>query len=336
MRLRADLPVVSFVVPVRDDAARLRRCLESIAANDYAAECVEVIVIDNGSRDGSADVARQCGATVLQITGVGVAGLRNRGAAAARGQILAFVDADHEIDAHWVRQAVTALACPGVAAAGAPCVPPADGTWVQLRYDGLRERVDEPVDVAWLGSGNLAIRRDAFDAMGGFDTSLETCEDVDLCQRLGAAGYRILCDPKLRNIHFGDPASLGALFAGELWRGRDNLRVTLRGPRTLRHFRSVLVPIADLAAVALFVIALATGSVLLATVAALVVIGLAALRASVMIRRDVAPTLIHGGQALAVALVYDAGRAAALVMRGNHRLRRSTEDSTHVTANSHP
>src|SRR5712691_9636494 len=335
MTPRADRPVVSFVIPVRNDAARLRRCLESIARNDYPADRVEVIVVDNGSRDRSPDVARQGGARVLLIPDAAVAKLRNRGAAAARAGILAFVDADHEIDPHWIRHAVAALAGDEVAAAGAPYVSPADGTWVQRRYDGLRTRPPEPADVEWLGSGNLVLRRVIFDALGGFDTSLETCEDVDLCQRIRDRGYRIVCDPKLRSIHFGDPASLRALFAGELWRGRNNLRVTLRGPKTLRHFRSALAPIASLAAAGLMLAALAVRAFPLAALAGSAVMALSLLRASMMIRRHPAPSLTGVAQAFAVALVYDAARAAALVMRGNHRLRRATEDPTHVTANSH-
>ena len=192
MTPRADCPVVSFVIPVRNDAARLRRCLDSIARNHYPADCVEVIVVDNGSRDRSADVARQCGARVLLISDAAVADLRNRGAAAARAGILAFVDADHEIDPHWIRHAVATLAGDDVAAAGAPYVSPDGATWVQRRYDGLRTRPSEPADVEWLGSGNLVLRRAVFDEVGGFDTSLETCEDVDLCQRIRDRGHRIV------------------------------------------------------------------------------------------------------------------------------------------------
>jgi len=335
MTPRADRPVVSFVIPVRNDAARLRRCLDSIARNEYPADCVEVIVVDNGSRDGSPDVARQCGARVLLISDAAVADLRNRGAAAARAGILAFVDADHEIDPHWIRHAVATLAGDDVAAAGAPYVSPDGATWVQRRYDGLRTRPSEPADVEWLGSGNLVLRRAVFDEVGGFDTSLETCEDVDLCQRIRDRGHRIVCDPKLRSVHFGDPASLSALFAGELWRGRNNLRVTLRGPRTLRHLRSALVPIADLAAASLMLAALAGHAFPLAALGGSTVMALAGMRASMMIRRDWKPSLTGVAQAFTVALVYDAARAAALVMRGNHRLRRAAEGPTHATANSH-
>ena len=59
MTPRADRPVVSFVIPVRNDAVRLHRCLDSIARNDYPADRVQVIVIDNGSRDDTTGIARK-------------------------------------------------------------------------------------------------------------------------------------------------------------------------------------------------------------------------------------------------------------------------------------
>src|SRR5205814_5569345 len=88
--------------------------------------------------------------------------------------------------------------------------------------------------------------RSPFEAVGAFDVSLETCEDVDLCNRLRAAGYRIVSDSRLRNIHHGDPRTLWDLFEGEIWRGRDNLRVSLRGPFTWRALPGVLIPVVNL------------------------------------------------------------------------------------------
>ena len=83
-------------------------------------------------------------------------------------------------------------------------------------------------------SGNLAVKRTAFQAIGGFDAALEACEDVDFCQRLRRAGWRLVGDERLESVHLGDPPTLAALFRAERWRGRDNLRVSLRGPLDAR------------------------------------------------------------------------------------------------------
>lgn len=321
-------PLVSFVIPVRNDAARLRRCLSSITRNDYPRELIEIIVVDNGSTDESARVAREHNAIVMQSASTSVAELRNRGARAALGAIIAFADSDHEIDSRWVRTAVDVLSSPAVAATGAPYLPDPNCNWVQRQYDGLRARTDRAEEVTWLGSGNFAVKRSAFDRVGGFDASLTACEDVDLCNRLRLAGQRIVADPALRSVHYGDPKTLKALFFGELWRGRDNLRVTFSGPRTFRHLRSAIVPIVDLLVLTAGLVALVLGHVLIAAGCMLAVMVPAAVRAGVMVRnrlRSAAPehSVRRWVQAMAVALVFDVARALAILARGSHRARRT-------------
>lgn len=325
------LPRVSFIIPVRNDRDRLARCLASIAASAYPADRVEVIVVDNGSTDDSVGVARRFGATVMTRQGLNVAKLRNAGSRRAHGEILAFVDADHEISAGWLRGAVDDLWRHGVGAVGALCHAPLDGTWVQRTYDRFRARAAGCYEVEWLGSGNLAIGRDVFERAGRFDVALETCEDVELCQRIRGLGLRILNDDRLRNVHLGDPATLAHLFRGEIWRGRDNLRVSLRAPLSWRALPSLTIPIIDLAMVPLALVGLvltpfrgiAGGGVGLMTAALAVILALVSLRVARMSRRS--PLSVRGlGQAFAVAAVYDLARALALVARAPHRTQRTT------------
>ena len=122
-------PLVSFVIPVRNDATRLKRCLASIVGNDYPRELIEIIVVDNDSTDGSAKAAREHGAIVIRSSGDSVAAHRNRGARAALGSIIAFADADHEIDPHWIATAEELLSDPAVAATGSPYLTEPSANW---------------------------------------------------------------------------------------------------------------------------------------------------------------------------------------------------------------
>jgi hypothetical protein len=317
-------PHVSFVIPVRNDAARLQRCLTSIAANDYPADAVEVIVVDHGSSDGSDILAHQAGARVIVCDAPRVAALRNRGAALASAPILAFVDADHELDPQWLRAVTHVFSEQGVAAAGAMYLPPPHGTWVQRTYAALRGPTAGHGDVAWLGSGNLAVRRHIFNRIGGFDTTLTTCEDVDFCARLRAHGHRLVGDESLRSVHAGDPASLRAVFFGEIWRGRDNLRVSLRSGLSPRDWPSVMVPLIDVACLAAIPISLAWFTPPAFTIAAsagAVIVGFALLRSLRMLVRAKPDARPRPDHALAVALVYDVARALALVTRTTHQVR---------------
>ena len=318
-------PDISFIVPVRDSATHLRRCLASIrgAVDGFAAE---IIVVDNGSTDTSADVARAAGVRLLHQPDNNVSAARNAAAQVAGGALLAFVDADQELARGWAAAAVGLMQGAGAAAVGSPYRSPPGGTWVQQMYDRLRRHQHGTREVEWLPSGNLVVSRAAFGRAGGFDPSLETCEDVDLCQRLRRHGGRILASDELESVHHGDPRTLGALFRGELWRGRDNLRVSLRGPFTWRSIPGVLFPILTLVGMASVAGGLILWPVVTWRLAALgvLVLGLpVCVRAAVLLSADGRRTPPAIMQALLFAAVYEAARALALVARAGHGLRRA-------------
>ena len=171
----------------------------------------------------------------------------------------------------------------------------------------------------------MAVSREAFQAVGGFDTTLETCEDVDLCKRLRAAGYELYNDDRMVNVHLGDPATLGELFRGELWRGRSNLVVSFRAPVTRGELPSALIPIVQLGGLAVAAASSAIGGLAGAMTASLALTPMALVPAA----RAVRMTVNHGhwgAQQLAgdaaVAFVYDLARALALVTFASHGVRR--------------
>jgi GT2 family glycosyltransferase len=317
-------PRVSFVIPVRNDAARLQTCLRSILRNPHAAKQVQIVVVDNASTDDSAAVASRFGADVLTMDAGRVAELRNCGARHATGDVLAFVDADNEIAGGWLYAALECLRLPNVGAVGAMYQAPPDGTWVQRTYGHLRGGPRDQRDADWLGSGNLAMSRAAFDLVGGFDTSLETCEDVDFCHRLRAKGLSVVSDSRLKSVHHGDPETLWEVLTSERWRGRDNLRVTFRRPVSWASVPSAVVPVFHVLFMALAVIGLAllsTSVRLGALLIAAAVAGFMAGTAVRVIRAAVREAAIRASlaRAFVVASCLDIGRALALVTRAPHR-----------------
>lgn len=104
-------PFVSVVVPVRNDAARLGRCLEALSRQDYPQAMYEVIVVDNGSTDAPAEVvARFPRARLLSEPRPAADRARNVGIRDARGSVLAFTDSDCLPQADWLRRGVAAMA----------------------------------------------------------------------------------------------------------------------------------------------------------------------------------------------------------------------------------
>jgi hypothetical protein len=314
-------PLVSFVIPVRNDAGNLARCLTAIRAQP-ADRSIEVIVADNGSTDPSRDVARSFGATVLQIADVPVSTLRNEGLRLARGGLIAFIDADNEMAPGWLAAAIPHFADPRIGAVGRDYTSPPGGTWVQRVYDGFRSHPSTIQPVRWLASGNVMVRRSAALEIDGFDETLDTSEDFVFCNRLRQRGYEILSDPALASTHFGDPQTLRDLFKSERWRGRDTLRVGLRGVPSLSDLPSMLFPVVDLAAMAVLISGVAfawpVGRHLL-WIPPLVIAALSSVRALRMLTR--VPRREPGIFAALwiVAVVYDIARALALVSRTRHR-----------------
>ena len=115
-----DLPLVSIVIPVKDRAEELVRCLHSLEQLDYPLERREIIVVDDGSSDGSPAVAIRFGCRLVATDepGSGPAAARNLGVSVARGEILAFIDSDCTASTGWLRELVGGFSDPALAAVG--------------------------------------------------------------------------------------------------------------------------------------------------------------------------------------------------------------------------
>jgi len=93
---------ISVVIPAYNEEKYLGRCLRALRNQNYPRSCYEVIVVDNGSTDSTAEIARSCGARVVREGVKGVAWARQRGALAAMGEVIAFTDADTIVLPHWL------------------------------------------------------------------------------------------------------------------------------------------------------------------------------------------------------------------------------------------
>ena len=199
---------ISVVMPAYRAEKLLPRVLQPLLDMQARGEVAEVIVVDDVSPDGTADLARRMGARVLvmpQNGGPGAA--RNLAAEVAVGDVLWFVDSDVIAWPDGALKVARAMAPPDVAAVFGSYDSSPDGTPWFSRYKNLMHRfyhqkARRDATTFWAGCG--AVRADVFRRIGGFDVEtykVPSIEDIELGYRIHAAGGRIVLDPTLLGKH---------------------------------------------------------------------------------------------------------------------------------------
>lgn len=221
IRSELDRPSISVVIPVFNSMPELEFCLDSVLAelDDYGKG--EVLVVDNGSTDGSLEYLRahpSSQVSVLQLPTASVGGLRNAGAEAAEGDVLCFVDSDCVLGEGYFGAVVETFHETQAAATGSKYARRDPATWIERVWEDLHARSTDGY-VEYVNAGNFAVRRDAFEAVGGFREDLASGEDAELGQRLNHAGFRIFECHAVRAVHLGDPKTVVAFVRRHTWHG---------------------------------------------------------------------------------------------------------------------
>jgi GT2 family glycosyltransferase len=223
-------PRLSVVVVNRNRCMELERCLRTILEHtEYAP--MEVIVVDNGSSDGSAPMVRTCFPRVSLIENdrnEGAGRARNQGVMAAEGELLALFDCDtYVVDDVIGRSARYLVERPEIGLLGPElCFPDGSRQYSANRAMSIRHSLfqnlwlyrllpksrraavllggywdeDREIEVDWLVGASMLLRRELFLASGGFDVRLFP-EDSEWCIRLRRAGHRILYAPKVGVVY---------------------------------------------------------------------------------------------------------------------------------------
>lgn len=228
-------PEISVIVPVLDGGADFGRCLDALAAAPVS-PAWELIVVDDGSTDGSADCARAAGARLLFTAHPrsGPAVARNLGAVAARGEFLLFVDADVLVTPHTVHHMIQAFrAEPSLTAVfgsydARPASPNFISQYKNLFHHFVHQASRSDATTFWSGCG--AIRRSVFLDFGGFDTSYgrPSIEDIELGYRLTTAGCAVRLRHDIQVTHLKRWTAASLLLSDVRDRGIPWTRLMLR------------------------------------------------------------------------------------------------------------
>jgi GT2 family glycosyltransferase len=235
----------SIILVGHNHRTELLRCLAGLGSED------EIIVVDNGSRDGTVEAVRRAcpGVRVIESQrNLGFGGGANLGAAAARGELLVFLNPDTVVTPGWLAALAQALAEDPTAGLVTPQIRlwrqperiNACGADVHLSGLTLCRGLGEdatgyqtPAEVAAVSGAAFAIRRELFRTLGGFDETFYLyMEDVDLSWRARLAGYRCLYVPEAVVYHHYRPR-LGPRKVFRLERNRYRMLLKILGGRTL-------------------------------------------------------------------------------------------------------
>ncbi len=185
---------ISVVVCTYNGSRTIRECLEGLKRVEYPS--FEVIVVDDGSYDGTAEIASEFDVRLIRTENRGLSSARNTGMQAATGEIIAYLDDDAIPEVHWLTQLSRAFRTSRHAAIGGPNIAPANGGLVAecvARSPGGPVHVLLTDEVAeHLPGCNLAVRKSALEAIGGFDEKFRIAgDDVDVCWRLQEQGWTL-------------------------------------------------------------------------------------------------------------------------------------------------
>jgi len=250
-RINEGLPVVSIVVPLRNEELFISLCLQALVAQDYPADKLEIIVVDGASEDKSAAIVEEFAARhsniMLLLNGRKITPVaRNIGIGNAGGEYIAIIDSHSRIDPGYIRETTAIMRNhPEIDCVGGAMKTIGLGFWGQAAAAALASPFGVG-DSKFRTSDREALvdtvafpvyRRSVFDKIGTFDERLARNQDNDFNFRLRRDDGKILLTPKVNSYYYAPPTLYK--FCRQAWRnGFWNLRLTrLVGQGlSLRHF----------------------------------------------------------------------------------------------------
>lgn len=206
-------PRVSIVVPVYNGQRTIDDCVRSLLDLSASDPEFELIIVDNASTDGTAGLLARYGerARILYEARRGPSAARNRGLMNARGEIVAFTDADCVVHRDWLREIVRPLEDPAVGIVGGTILAREPCNDIERFGERIHDHrlAIEYYQPPYAITMNWASRRAVLESVGPFDPDLLRGEDGDLAYRIVQAGYRITFAPGAVVYHSNERTLLG-------------------------------------------------------------------------------------------------------------------------------
>lgn len=192
--------MISVVIPVYNGEKILARCLNSLASQTVPRDQYEIVVVNDGSKDGTKTVVEGFNVTLLSQENQGPAAARNHGVNVARGDIVLFIDADCSAAPNWIEEMTKPFNDPtiiGVKGTYKTTQKALIARFVQIEYEEKYERMKKYPYIDFIDTYSAGFRKNVFQKYGGYNTSFPTAtvEDQEFSFRLAKDGHKMLFQP---------------------------------------------------------------------------------------------------------------------------------------------
>jgi lipopolysaccharide/colanic/teichoic acid biosynthesis glycosyltransferase/GT2 family glycosyltransferase len=196
--------MISIVIPAYNAAQTIGDCLDALLNQSIDRSLYEVIVVDDGSTDGTERIAKDRGAEVISQQRSWTAAARNAGVENAGGEIVCFTDADCVPNSDWIEKITSPfqdpeiIGCKGTYATRQKSLV---ARFVQLEYEDKYDLLNKQENIDFIDTYSAAYRREVLQANNGFDQRFRYVEDQELSFRLAARGYKMVFQPRATVYH---------------------------------------------------------------------------------------------------------------------------------------
>jgi len=215
---------VSVIIPVFNASNSIGLCLDALQQQTYSENCYEIIVVDDGSTDDSANIIAEHRVHYCYQNNSGPAKARNKGASEASGEILLFTDSDCVPDSNWIEEMVKSfddkrvMAVKGIYRSENNSLV---ARFVQIEFEERYKILAEYDSIDMVDTYSAAYRNEIFKSLGGFDSRFPAAnnEDTELSYRMVAKKYKMMLNQDAIVCHLGHPETIVKYFSLKVSRG---------------------------------------------------------------------------------------------------------------------
>lgn len=219
---------LSTIIPCKNEARYIGNCIEALLHQIDTKGKNEIIVVDNGSTDGTIDILKNFGSRIRYFIcpNLNISELRNYGAKNSNGDLIAFIDADVEVDKLWLKSILNYYYVlqknrkedEKYVITGSTCLIPEDATWVEkIWFEQIIFR--DQKNTKYINSANIIIHKELFNKIGGFNAKFLTGEDENLCYQAILLKGKIIKNNDIKAIHYRYPKDIESFFKRMRWHG---------------------------------------------------------------------------------------------------------------------